>query len=130
MPSLNNLHPWFRPYAELILKVAREYLDPRFVVTSAVRSRTDQQRLWNAYQRDLAAGRPVLTTLPPGASQHERGFAIDMARLGIPAKDPDTGEPDPYLAALGMWWRGAGGVWGGAADPVHFEAPKAWTGRS
>lgn len=118
MPSTAKLDPAFRPYADALLKLARTY-DPRFVLTSTYRSRQEQQRLYARYLK----GESALPALPPGRSQHERGLAVDMARLGV---DP---QQDDILAALGEAWRDAGGVWGGAVDPVHFEAPKAWTGR-
>lgn len=105
--------------AELLLKYART-LDPRFTVTSARRSTTDQQRLYNRY----LAGLSPFPALAPGHSQHERGFAVDLMRLNV---DPAH---DAVLAQLGEAWRRAGGVWGGSVDPVHFEAPKALTGRA
>lgn len=46
---------------------------------------------------------------PPGSSLHEKGRAFDM--IG-------TAEE---LAHLGREWRKMGGVWGGRADPIHFE---------
>lgn len=119
MPSTNGLHRRFRPFADRLLKVARG-LDARFVITSAKRSRTDQARLYNKWRR----GESPFPALPPGRSQHERGFAVDLARLGVPAAD------DELLRELGRAWRSIGGVWGGEADPVHFEAPKSWTGRA
>jgi hypothetical protein len=118
MPSTRGLHPQFRPVADELLRAARA-LDPRFVITSAKRSRTDQARLYARYVK----GESPFTALPPGRSQHERGFAIDMVRLGVDAAG------DELLAELGRAWRAVGGVWGGEKDPVHFEAPKRWTGR-
>lgn len=118
MPSTNGLNVRFRPYADALLKAARS-LDGRFVITSAKRSRQDQTRLYNKWKR----GGSPFPALPPGRSQHERGWAVDLARLGVPAED------DELLSELGRAWRAAGGVWGGEADPVHFEAPKSWTGR-
>lgn len=118
MPSTAKLHPQFRPFADYLLAFARAQ-DARFVLTSTYRSPSDQARLYNRYLR----GESPLPALPPGRSQHERGLAVDMARLGV---DPRS---DDLLAQLGAAWRAAGGVWGGATDPVHFEAPKAWTGR-
>lgn len=118
MPSTAKLRPEFRPHAEQLLKAARG-LDPRFVFTSTYRSRTDQARLYARYIK----GESPFPALPPGRSQHERGWAVDLARLGVDPSD------DPLLAALGAAWRSIGGVWGGTVDPVHFEAPKAWTGR-
>jgi hypothetical protein len=48
---------------------------------------------------------------------------MDVARLGVKAKEDDL------LIEAGHLWRSLGGVWGGEADPVHFEAPKWMTGR-
>lgn len=118
MPSTAKLHPQFRPYADALLKEARRR-DARFVLTSTYRSRQDQRRLYARYMK----GESALPALPPGQSQHERGLAVDMARLGIDPQD------DELLAELGEEWRSAGGVWGGEVDPVHFEAPRSWTGR-
>jgi hypothetical protein len=119
VPSLRTLDPAFRPAAAALLRVARSR-DNRFRITSARRSRTEQARLYARWQQGLSP----FPALPPGRSQHERGLAVDLARFGVPA------ENDPLLRALGASWRAAGGVWGGEADPVHFEAPKSWTGRS
>jgi hypothetical protein len=47
---------------------------------------------------------------------HQLGRAFDIARRGI---DPHL---DDLLVHLGSLWRAAGGTWGGAVDPVHFEA--------
>jgi hypothetical protein len=101
-----------------LLAIARE-LDPRFIFTDTFRTRADQQERYSKYVK----GESPFLALPPGRSQHERGLAVDLARFGVPAVD------DPLLFELGRAWRAAGGVWGGAVDPVHFEAPKAWTGR-
>lgn len=118
MPTLRTLDPRFRPSAEMLLRYARS-LDPRFTVTSARRSRPEQQRLYNRFLR----GQSPFPALPPGHSQHERGFAVDLIRLNV---NPTN---DDLLHALGEAWRRAGGVWGGSVDPVHFEAPKRLTGR-
>jgi len=119
VPSLSTLRHDFRPYAEACLKAART-LDARFTITSAKRSRTDQQRLYNRYLK----GESPFPALPPGRSQHEKGLAFDMVRLNV---DP---EDDDLLREVGAAWRAAGGVYGGDVDPVHFEAPKSWTGRA
>jgi hypothetical protein len=123
--SLRGLNPNLLPIAEMVMRTLEPY---GFVVTSGVRSYAEQARLYDEYRAASGSPRPagerLYTVLPPGRSQHERGFAWDMARLNI---DPKT---DELLHVIGEWWRSLGGVWGGAADPVHFEAPKAWTGRS
>lgn len=119
MPSTRGLQAAFRPYADLLVRLARN-TDPRFRITSGKRSTLEQVQL---YQRWLGGDPNVFTPAYPGTSKHERGFAIDIARRGVHPKE------DEALATLGNWWRAQGGVWGGSGDPVHFEAPKAWTGR-
>lgn len=119
MPSLSTLDQRFKPFAQGLYKQAHQ-ADPRFTVTSARRSHGEQQRLYANYLKGLSD----LPALPPGSSMHERGLAIDLARLGIDPKDDDL------LAQFGQAWRTAGGVWGGEVDPVHFEAPTWMTGRS
>lgn len=121
MANTRDLDPRFRVVAERLISFMRSH-DARFVITSGFRSRTEQEELWAKWLR----GDPSqpYRPLPPGKSQHERGFAVDIARFGVSAKD------DPVLNQFGRWWRSIGGVWGGESDPVHFEAPKAWTGRA
>lgn len=102
----------FRPYAEILLRWLKSH-DPSFHVTSARRSRTVQERLWRDYQ----AGKSPFTAAPPGCSKHELGLAIDVVSQRRHPKD------DPYLHALGRWWRSIGGEWGGEADPIHFALP-------
>ncbi len=119
MADFRGLRDEWRPYAELLLDILREYGSYR--VTSGLRSYTDQVSLYNRWLR----GDPgIMTPARPGRSQHERGWAVDLADPRMPPKE------DENLDALGQWWRSIGGVWGGPADPVHFEAPKAWTGRA
>lgn len=120
LADTRQLQPDFRPWAELLLEVLRDE-DPGYRITSAKRSFTEQVAL---YARWLAGAVGIYTPARPGTSQHERGWAVDIAS---PRTDPKA---DPLLAELGRAWRSAGGVWGGEKDPVHFEAPKEWTGRS
>lgn len=104
--SLSALHPVFRPYAEALVRAAQAS-GLRPTITSTFRSSAKQAQLY----RDYLAGKPGLYTVaPPGRSLHEYGLALDMW-------SPVPGA----LAALGAWWRAAGGVWGGEADPVHFS---------
>lgn len=119
MADTRRLQPAFKQLADLLLEFLREVGPYR--VTSGYRSRGEQQELYNRW---LAGDPGVLTPAPPGRSQHERGWAVDLAQPGVSPKE------DENLLSLGAWWRGVGGVWGGPSDPVHFEAPKAWTGRS
>ena len=111
MPGTEQLDPRFRPLADGLLEYARSR-DPAFMFTSTFRSHTDQQRLYAEYLR----GKSPFPALPPGRSQHERGLAVDMARLGV---DPQR---DELLHEIGREAKAKGWVWGGMADPVHFEA--------
>jgi len=120
MASTRGLDPRYQPIAERLLAHLKS-LSGGFVLTSGLRSHDDQVRL---YEKFLRGEGGVYTVLPPGRSQHERGLAVDIARIGVEPKQ------DPILKAVGVWWRTQGGVWGGEADPVHFEATRAWTGRS
>jgi LAS superfamily LD-carboxypeptidase LdcB len=115
VPSLRTLDPRFRPFAEALLAYARK-LDPRFVITSARRTKTEQARLYSKWLRGLSP----FPALPPGRSSHELGMAVDMARLNVDAAT------DPLLPALGRAWQEAGGSWAGPGDPVHFAAPPSW----
>jgi hypothetical protein len=119
MAGLGGLDPRFAPVAEALVTIMRAW-DARFVVTSGLRTRAEQQQLYERMLRAKAAGEPYLTTLPPGRSQHERGLAIDVARFGIEARNDDL------LREFGAAWREIGGTWGGDSDPVHFGAPKGW----
>lgn len=118
MANTRQLNPAFRRIADRLLAAMRT-LGP-FVITSAYRSPTEQAQLYERFKRGEGG---LYTVLPPGRSQHERGFAVDIARPNVRPKE------DALLHAVGAWWRAQGGVWGGEADPVHFEAPKSWTGR-
>ncbi len=115
MPTSASLDPRFRPFADTLLKVARMF-DARFIFTSTRRSRADQQRLYNKWR----AGLSPFPAAVPGTSFHELGLAVDMHRLNIDPREDDL------LRELGAAWRTAGGVWGGEADPVHFQAPRGW----
>jgi len=120
MANVHGLQPRFLPVAQALIDYMRSH-DPRFVITSGLRTRLEQEELWAKWLR----GDPSqpYRPLPPGRSQHERGWAIDVARFGTKASE------DADLRTWGGWWRSLGGVWGGDADPVHSEAPKSWTGR-
>jgi hypothetical protein len=111
VPSLRTLDPKFRPEAEAFFTWARRRV-PGLVVTSARRTRRQQEVLYRAY---LAGKNNGLPATPPGQSSHELGLAFDMAR---PNHEPLT---DPYLPWLGEEWIRQGGTWW-AGDPVHFAA--------
>lgn len=119
VPTTSGLEPNFRRVVDAWIEFLRAH-DSRFVITSAKRTRAEQQRLYNRW----LSGESPFPALAPGNSQHERGFAVDIVRLGV---DPAE---DELLAQAGAAWRSFGAVWGGEKDPVHFEAPKSWTGRS
>lgn len=78
-------------------------------IHSTRRSHLEQSRLYRAYLR----GEREFPVLPPGASMHEYGLAVDLGAAWW------------ELARLGAIWRKAGGVWGGRYDPPHFEAGPA-----
>lgn len=78
-------------------------------VTSVRRSRRHQAELYRRYR----AGLTKFPALPPGTSDHEVGWAVDMW------------SPDPrLLEEMGAVWLAAGGRWGGKVDPVHFGGPR------
>lgn len=80
-------------------------------VVSAKRSTAQQQRL---YANRASNKYPVAV---PGTSKHERGMAVDVARV-TPAA----------WSIIGQAGKQAGLRWGGdfsRSDPVHFELPSA-----
>ena len=101
MPSLDSLHPALLPYARELVR-----LYPAVQITSVLRSRSEQTRLYRRY----LAGHSQYPAAPPGSSYHEYGRAWDMVA------------PGDVLVALGRIWQQWGGTWGGARDPIHFQA--------
>lgn len=105
MSSFSGYARNVRPYFEALYRAAQR-LDRNARVTSTVRSRSEQRRLYNAY----LAGRSRFPAAPPGRSKHELGRAIDIAA------SPEA------LRRLGAAWERMGGRWGGRFnDPIHFE---------
>ena len=106
---------------KLVERAAAEGIDLK--VTSLVRSREEQQRLYDAW---LARGKTGLPAAPPGKSKHEQGLAFDVAIQG-------GGSPEQWQR-LGQVGKSMGLRWGGdfsRADPVHFEIPtEAAAGRT
>lgn len=79
------------------------------VVTSVVRSRKTQERLY----RNYLSGRSKYPAAPPGTSKHELGLAFDAV------VEPRS---DANQRRFGELWESWGGVWGGRfRDPIHFE---------
>jgi len=78
--------------------------------SSTRRSRSEQQRLYRAF----VSGRHPFPVAAPGFSAHEYGEAFDYVVT-----------PAEYQRDVGLTWGDWGGVWGGAADVVHFELPGA-----
>ena len=104
--SISALIPEFQPYARALVDAAGSAgLQPR--VTSTLRSRAEQTRLYRRYLEGLSQ----FPAAPPGRSAHEFGFALDMVV-----------SPMEYLPAVGAWWQSLGGVWH-PSDVVHFEFP-------
>jgi hypothetical protein len=112
MPSLATLDPRLAPYAQYLVRVA-EASGLKVQVTSVVRTRAQQQILYQRYLARLRAGdRNILPANPPGTSLHEHGLAFDLVVNGD--------WRGPGQRALGALWRSWGGKWAGDADPVHF----------
>lgn len=93
------------PYARNLVSAALR-LSRRAVVTSTLRTRAEQTRLFKA------ASRSKYPAARPGTSLHERGLAFDIGGLTV-----------SQLRRLGRLWESWGGRWGGRfRDPIHFEA--------
>ena len=111
-----NFDPAFGSAAEKL----RAFAESKGIKThyiSGVRSREDQQELWDNYQAGLH-GQPlphrergaVPLAAPPGSSLHERGLAADIVA------------DDPSQEALLRSWAPQFGLRAiGAKDPNHFE---------
>ena len=91
-----------RPYFNWLVDVAKALnINPR--VTSTVRTRREQKKLYNRY----LAGQSRFPAARPGTSKHERGLAMDIV----------TTNP----ALLGQYWQYyIGGKWY-PSDWVHYE---------
>lgn len=112
MTSLQGLHPGLRPWIEYLLRVA-QYNGLRVQVTSTLRTRADQARLWQRYQTCVkSGGHSCLPAAPPGSSDHELGLAVDLVVNGD--------YRGAAQEALGRFWESLGGRWAGSVDPVHF----------
>lgn len=104
--SLEQLIPELQEPARALLDLAaRAGVNPR--VTSTLRTRTEQTRLYRRYSQGLSR----YPAAPPGRSAHEYGYAFDMVVVG-----------DENQADLGTVWKSWGGIWG-ANDAIHFEYP-------
>ena len=104
--SIGALIADFQPYAHALVDAAGAAgLQPR--VTSTLRTRAEQTRLYNRY----LAGQSQFPAAPPGRSAHEYGYALDMVI-----------SPLDEIDAVGAWWIEQGGVWH-SSDRVHFEYP-------
>lgn len=78
----------------------------KVVITSTVRTRAEQQFLFNMFQR----GNTTFPVARPGTSQHERGLAVDL--VAIPPSD---------LPEVVTVMRTVGFRWAGPSDSVHFD---------
>jgi D-alanyl-D-alanine carboxypeptidase-like protein len=104
--DISALIPPLQPFAQALVDLAgRAGVQPR--ITSTLRSRTQQERLYRAFLR----GESHYPVAPPGTSAHEFGYAFDMVA--------STTED---LRDLGQVWQSWGGLWS-PADEVHFEYP-------
>ena len=104
--SISDLIVELQPFAEALVNLgAQAGVYPR--ITSTLRARAQQQRLYRAFLR----GETHYPVAPPGTSAHEFGYAFDMIA--------DTTE---NLHDLGSVWTQWGGIWS-PSDEVHFEYP-------
>jgi D-alanyl-D-alanine carboxypeptidase-like protein len=104
--DLSALIQPLQPFAQALVDLAgRAGVQPR--VTSTLRSRSQQERLYRSFLR----GESKYPVAPPGTSAHEFGYAFDMVA--------STTED---LHDLGQVWQSWGGLWS-ASDEVHFEYP-------
>jgi hypothetical protein len=112
--SLSGLDPRLLPTAREFVALL-ESVGLTVTVTSVVRNRAKQEKLYREYLAAQAKGEPHLPALPPGRSLHEHGLAWDMVV-----------SPPHYQKKVGQLWKRLGGQWGGDApvgyDPVHFQA--------
>ena len=76
------------------------------IVTSAKRTRLEQQSLFDQFQ----LGNRRFPVAAPGTSRHEIGLAIDMVAL-----------PAVHLPELVEIMRSVGFRWAGPSDFVHFD---------
>jgi hypothetical protein len=107
--ALEELNPDLADFARALVDAAGlAGLQPR--VTSTVRTRSQQARLYRSYLANPQRAYPVA---PPGYSAHEYGEAFDLVVTPMEA-----------LADVGYTWQQWGGGWN-AADAVHFELPGA-----
>lgn len=107
MPSLRELQPWLKPYAEYLITVAAHNGLGPVSINSVYRSRQSQEVLYDRYLRG-ASRYPVA---PPGRSLHEHRLAFDI--------NVRQGSSSPQQTALGHFWRSMGGQWS-ESDRVHF----------
>jgi len=106
--SLDDLAPELADAArQLVTAAGAAGLLPR--VTSTVRSRAEQTRLYRRSQQGLQHY-PVA---PPGSSAHEYGWAFDLIVT-----------PFDAIYDVGATWQEWGGAWS-QVDAVHFELPGA-----
>ncbi len=106
--SITDLVAELQPFAsDLVDAAGRAGLQPR--LTSTIRTRSEQRRLFNRF----LAGQAGYPVAPPGFSAHEYGEAFDLVVAPMEA-----------LADVGYTWQQWGGGWN-PADAVHFELPGA-----
>lgn len=76
------------------------------VITSTFRTRSEQQFLFDQFQRGLTS----FPVAPPGTSRHEFGLAVDLVVI-----------PPNRLPELVEIMRSVGFRWAGPTDSVHFD---------
>jgi len=105
---INSLDERLQPYASYFVQIAR-YYDIPLVIISGRRERPIADRYGN-----VAAN-----------SAHLRGLGFDVQVVGLAVDDL----PWAWWLALGEFWEGLGGRWGGRfllPDVNHFDAGPVW----
>src|SRR5260370_7363710 len=102
--SITDLVAELQPFAsDLVDAAGRAGLQPR--LTSTIRTRSEQRRLFNRF----LAGQAGYPVAPPGFSAHEHGEAFDLLVAPMEA-----------LADVGYTWQHLGCGWN-PSDAVPFE---------
>jgi D-alanyl-D-alanine carboxypeptidase len=118
MASLRGLVPGLYPWAAALLARAAA-AGGSYRVDSVRRSHRLQARLYRTYlnlrrrgwsDAEIGSRYGLFHPARPGTSAHEVGRAFDVRFFGVSQE------------AMGGLWQSWGGRWGGATDPVHFEA--------
>ncbi len=115
---ISTLHPLIREKAIEFINRAEKELGIKLRVTSALRTWSDQQKLYN--QGRSAPGK-IVTWASPGQSYHNYGLAFDVVEIKSGKalwNNPRWAEIGNLGKRLGFVW---GGDWKGKIDRPHFQ---------